>query len=137
MARKTKATIEMESKEPEIIIPESVQEEATQPEPAEVEPVPVPVDTVQAGNIQAKSKVSTGNCADYPVRFPRPFDEGTVPTVVVGLVSSSTAARFGVCSCAVLEGSVNHEGFTIRFYNGDVSSRIPGFSYIAFGVVTQ
>ena len=127
MARKSKAAVEAEQQAAEIV----------QPEPIEVEPIPVPVDIVQAGNIPGKSKVSTGNCADYPVKFPRPFDEGTVPTVVVGLVSSSTAARFGVCSCAVLDGSVTNEGFTIRFYNGDVSSRIPGFSYIAFGTVTQ
>lgn len=127
MAKKTKETVVVEQQTTEII----------QPEPVEAEAVPVKVDLVQAGEHRAKVKVSPGNCADYPVTFPRPFDEGTLPTVVVGFVSGSTAARFGVCACAVLDGSVNNEGFTIRFYNGDVSSRLPSFSYIAFGVVTQ
>lgn len=127
---KRKTSVVLEPQEPESIQAEPIIEEAAPPEP-------VPVETVQAGIVQGKIKVSTGNCADYPVSFPKPFDEGTEPTVVVGFMSTSTAARFGACCCAVLEGSVTNEGFTIRFYNGDISSRIPGFSYIAFGVVSQ
>ena len=92
---------------------------------------------VQTGTVLSMRKVSTASCADYNVRFPQPFDEGTEPHVVVGFLTNSTAARFGACTCAVLEGSVNNEGFTIRFYNGDTSSRMPHFSYIAFGVVTK
>lgn len=103
----------------------------------EVQEEPILTDVVQSGTVQAKIKVSTGNCADYPVTFPAPFAPDTVPVVVVGFISSSTAARFGTCACAVVDGSVTNEGFTIRFYNGDTSSRIPGFSYIAFGKQTQ
>lgn len=102
-----------------------------------VQQAPVQTEVVQAGTLQAKSKVSPVNCADYPVTFPKPFDPDTVPVVVVGFISGSTAARFGTCTCAVLDGSINNEGFTIRFYNGDTSGRLPGFSYIAFGVVTK
>lgn len=124
MATKKK-TVEVVEQTPEIIEDETVQKESVQ------------TDIIQAGTLQAKSKVSTGNCADYPVTFPKPFDPGTVPVVVVGFISGSTAARFGTCTCAVVDGSVTNEGFTIRFYNGDTSSRIPGFSYISFGQVTQ
>lgn len=124
MATKKK-TVEVVEQAPEVIEDVTVQE------------APVQTDIIQAGTLQAKSKVSTGNCADYPVTFPMPFDPDTVPVVVVGFVSGSTAARFGTCACAVLDGSVTNEGFTIRFYNGDTSSRIPGFSYIASGVVTK
>ena len=127
MAKKTKETVTVEEQTVENV----------QIEPIEAETLPASAEIVQAGEHRAKVKVSPGNCADYPVRFPKPFDEGTMPNVVVGFMSGSTAARFGVCACAVLDGSVNHEGFTIRFYNGDVSSRLPSFSYIAFGVVTQ
>ena len=120
-----KKTVEVVEQAPENTEDVTVQEE------------PVQIDIIQAGTLQAKSKVSTGNCADYLVKFPRPFDPDTVPVVVVGFTSGSTAARFGTCACAVVDGTVTNEGFTIRFYNGDTSSRIPGFSYIAFGVVTQ
>lgn len=88
---------------------------------------------IQTGTVMATTKTPSNNCSDHPILFEKPFAAGTVPTVIVGLVSSSTAARFGVCTCAVLDGSVTNEGFTIRFYNSDVSSRLPGFSYIAFG----
>ena len=110
--------------------PEVVETEVAQNEP-------VQIDLIQTGEVRARQKVSIGNCADYPVLFDKPFDPDTVPVVVVGFVSTSTAARFGTCSCAVVDGSVTNEGFTIRFYNGDTSSRIPGFSYIAFGKLTQ
>lgn len=114
--------------------------EEVQPEPIPEEAVvvePVPTSVIQTGKVKGMRKVSTGSCADYPVRFPEPYDEGTEPDVVVGFLTSSTAARFGVCACGVLEGSVNNEGFTIRFFNGDTSSRIPHFSYIAFGTITK
>ena len=130
MAKK-KAIVEQQTPETEVT-------EVTEvTAPVEAETVEINVDIVQAGTVSAKSKVSTGNCADYPVVFPEPFAEGSVPTVVAGLVSASTAARYGVCACAVVDGSVTNKGFTIRFYNGDVSSRLPGFSYIASGTVTR
>ena len=96
-----------------------------------------PTEVIQTGKVESMLKVATGNCADYHVKFPQPYDAGTEPDIVVGFLSSSTAARFGTCACAVLEGSVNNEGFTIRFYNGDTSSRIPHFSWIAFGIITK
>ena len=98
MATKKK-TVEVVEQTPEIIEDETFQKE------------PVQTDIIQAGTLQAKSKVSTGNCADYPVTFPKPFDPDTVPVVVVGFISGSTAARFGTCTCAVVDGSVTNEGF--------------------------
>ena len=125
MAKKTK--------EPEVI-PEIVVEE----EPVIEAPAPQIVTLVtQSGYANGKTKVSAYNCMDFPVAFEEPYDEGTAPTVVVGLVSGSTAARFGSCGCAVLEGSVTNEGFTIRFFNGDTNSRIPACSWIACGRVTR
>ena len=119
------------------IVEEPVVPEETTPTEEPAMPELVPTDVVQTGKVVSILKVATGNCADYHVRFPRSFDEGTEPDIVVGFLSSSTAARFGTCACAVLEGSVNNEGFTIRFYNGDTSSRIPHFSWIAFGTITK
>lgn len=117
------ATKKTTTKEPEVQTPEVVEA--------------VPTQVIQTGKVESMLKVATGNCADYNVRFPQPFDPETEPLVVVGFLSSSTAARFGTCACAVLEGSVNNEGFTIRFYNGDTSSRMPHFSWIASGIMTK
>ena len=122
------------TKEPEVV--EQQTNDVTPVEKATVTE-PVPNDVIQTGKIQSALKVSTGSCADYHVRFPQPYDAGTEPDVVVGFLTSSSAARFGNCACGVLEGSVNNEGFTIRFFNGDTSSRIPHFSYIAFGTITK
>jgi len=124
----------------EPVTEEPVAEEPVTEEPAAEEPVapvPVPTQVIQTGKVESMLKVSTGSCADYPVRFPEPYDVGTEPDVVVGFLTNSTAARFGTCACGVLEGSVNNEGFTIRFFNGDTSSRIPHFSWIAFGTITK
>ena len=135
----TKKTTKTVTEQEELIVAEEPM--ATESPVVEEVPVteenPVPTRVVQAGKVESMMKVSTGSCADYNVRFPQPFDAGTEPDVVVGFLTSSTAARFGNCACGVLEGSVNNEGFTIRFFNGDTSGRIPHFSWIAFGTVTQ
>ena len=123
------------SKEP--VDGENTPETAPEEAPAEPRTIMIPIATVQTGTVQSMLKVTTGSCADYKVTFPEPFKEDKEPVVVVGFLSTSTAARFGNCACAVLEGSVTHEGFTIRFYNGDTSSRMPHFSYIAYGVVLK
>ena len=88
---------------------------------------------LQAGTVMNTGKVAAGNCADFPVTFQRPFAAGTEPTVVVGFASNSTAAKFGACAVAVIPESVTNTGFTIRFFNGDVSGRNPNFTYIALG----
>lgn len=89
---------------------------------------------VQADVVQPAGMTGSGNCADIPVTFKQPFATGSVPVVVVGFMSASTAGSFGRCCVAVLPESVTNEGFVMRFYNGDSAGRNPAFSYIALGI---
>ena len=84
---------------------------------------------VQCGLIAA-TNVSSGSYADVSVTFPKAFQ--SVPVVVVGFKSESTAGTFGRCSVAVT-GTVTAAGFTVRIFNGDTTARVPRVSWIAVG----
>lgn len=81
---------------------------------------------IQAGSI-AGTSTGANAYVDVPVTFPTAFDD--VPTVVVGLRSTSTAGAIGSISVAVASVTVN--GFTARFFNAGSSTRIPEARWIA------
>jgi len=83
---------------------------------------------IQSGAFTVES-TSGGTYTDTDVTFPATF--ASVPIVVVGFRTASTAAAFGHCSCAVVSGSITTTGCTIRFYNGDTSPRIPEITWVA------
>lgn len=88
---------------------------------------------LRCGSAALSASVASGGTRDVDVTFDPPFEPGTVPFVIVGFRTSSTAGAFGRCCAAVLTGSVTHEGCTLRCYNGDSSARNPSLDWIAFG----
>ena len=84
-----------------------------------------------AGNIdtgyESGSSVAGGTYNDITVTFHKTFP--TTPNVVACFSSTSTAANFGHCTLSVHGTSTT--GCTIRFFNGDTSSRAPNFTWIA------
>ena len=84
---------------------------------------------VQCGLIAA-TNVSSGSYADVSVTFPKAFQ--SVPVVVVGFKSESTAGTFGRC-CVSVKGLPTTTGFTARIFNGDSSGRMPAVTWIAAG----
>lgn len=87
----------------------------------------------RTGTVEVSASLAAGSYRDAAVTFDPPFEPGTVPFVIVGFRTSSTAGAFGRCCAAVLTGSVTHEGCTLRCYNGDSSARNPSLDWIAFG----
>lgn len=67
---------------------------------------------------------------DYSVRFAQPFP--VVPTVVVGMYSTSTAPQIGSINVALM--AADEEGFTVRVFNDGASARLPQVGWIAVGV---
>lgn len=81
---------------------------------------------IQSGEISSIS-VTSGAYVDKSVNFDTPF--ASVPRVVVGFKSTSTAGAFGRCCCAV--SVVSTTGFTVRIFNGDAATRAPNIEWIA------
>lgn len=84
---------------------------------------------IQTGIVISEENVAGGKYKDYEVTFNKEFKN--FPNIIVGFSSGSVAGNFGKCCCAVLEGSESTTGFTIRFFNGDSSNRMPNFTWIA------
>lgn len=87
---------------------------------------------VKLGNIDAGTgghsvSVSASSYSDLNITFNVTFK--SVPIVVVGFNTTSTAGGFGRCSCAVL--NVTTTGCTVRVFNGDTTTREPAIRWIA------
>jgi len=91
--------------------------------------------SLQCGSVSSLGNTSGGSYKNKEITFPKAYAPGTIPVVMVGFASSSTAGNFGRGCVAVLLGSVTNTGFTLRYYNGDSSARNPEFVWIAIGQV--
>lgn len=83
----------------------------------------------QHGSVGQTTSVPAGGYADVPVTFARAYD--STPTVVVGMLSTSTSSEIGLCSVALESASAT--GFTARLFNAGASARRPSFCWIAMG----
>jgi hypothetical protein len=83
----------------------------------------------QCGSVGQTTSVPAGGYADVNVTFDRPYD--STPTVVVGMLSTSTSSEIGLCSVALESASAT--GFTARLFNAGASARRPSFCWIAMG----
>lgn len=83
-------------------------------------------DNMQSGKIST-TNVSSHTYKDFSVTFKHPF--GYVPIVVVGLATTSTG--YGTGSVSVSAHSVTKNGFTIRLFNNDTTSRNPDVAWFA------
>ena len=83
----------------------------------------------QCGSVGQTTSVPAGGYADVPVTFARAYD--STPTVVVGMLSTSTSSEIGLCSVALESASAT--GFTARLFNAGASARRPSFCWIAIG----
>lgn len=91
---------------------------------------------IQAGgleNSEGIGSISGGSYKDVTIDFTKPFLSNTVPVVVAGFWSTSTAGSFGRCCCSV--SACTNTSFTIRVFNGDSSARAPALRWIAVGVM--
>lgn len=71
--------------------------------------------------------IPANSYADEAIVFGHEFD--TVPQVTATLFSSSTAPNMGRVSVAV--NNITTTGCTVRVFNSDTASRVPGVSWIA------
>lgn len=74
-------------------------------------------------------RVEANAWVDYPVKFDVPFP--VVPTVVVGMYSTSTAPEIGSVTVALM--AADEEGFTARVFNDGSLARLPQVGWIAVG----
>ena len=74
-------------------------------------------------------RVGANAWVDYPVKFDVPFP--VVPTVVVGMYSTSTSPEIGGVTVALMAAS--EEGFTVRVFNSLSTARLPQVGWIAVG----
>ena len=74
-------------------------------------------------------RVEANAYVDYSVRFAQPFP--VVPTVVVGMYSTSTSPEIGAVTVALMAAS--EEGFTVRVFNSGATARLPQVGWIAAG----
>ena len=91
---------------------------------------------IQAGGLDNSAgigSISSGSYKDVTINFATPFQSNTVPIVVAGFWSTSTAGSFGRCCCSV--SACTNTSFTIRVFNGDSSARSPALRWIAVGVM--
>lgn len=90
-----------------------------------------PVDVTQPGATQAgtvaAASLPAGSTRDVSVTFQTAY--GGAPSVVVGLVSSSSSSVLGACSVSVVDADAN--GFTARIFNASESTCNLGVSWIA------
>lgn len=77
-------------------------------------------------------RVEANAWVDYPVKFDVPFP--VVPTVVVGMYSTSTAPEIGSVTVALM--AADEEGFTARVFNDGALARLPQVGWIAVGYET-
>jgi len=84
---------------------------------------------MQAGTIAATS-VSANSYKDVSVTFSSEMSD--VPTVVCGVVSTSTAGAIGSITSAVTSTSTT--GFTCRIFNAGSTARTPAVNWIALNV---
>lgn len=75
-------------------------------------------------------RVEASAYVDHRVEFDAPFP--VVPTVVVGMYSTSTAPQIGSITVALM--AADEEGFTARVFNDGASARLPQVGWIAVGV---
>lgn len=66
---------------------------------------------------------------DYDVKFAARFP--TVPVVVVGMYSTSTAPQIGGITVALM--AADEEGFTVRVFNSLSTARLPQVGWVAAG----
>ena len=81
--------------------------------------------TIQTGYKQVTA--AANSYADEAVVFDTPF--AATPTVIVSSRSTSTGVGSGNTSLAAINATKN--GFTIRLFNADNTSRSPGVSWVA------
>lgn len=81
---------------------------------------------IQGGVVPAV-QVSAGSYTDVSVTFPREYD--TVPSVICGIYSSSTAGAIGSFTISAI--NITTTGFTARYFNNSSSERTPAGRYIA------
>lgn len=74
-------------------------------------------------------RVEANAYVDHRVEFDVPFP--VVPTVVVGMYSTSTAPEIGSITVALM--AADEEGFTARVFNDGSSARLPQVGWIAVG----
>ena len=74
-------------------------------------------------------RVEANAYVDHSVMFDAPFP--AVPTVVVGLYSTSTAPQIGSVTVALM--AADTDGFTARVFNDGSTTRLPQFGWIAVG----
>ena len=74
-------------------------------------------------------RVEASAYEDHSVRFAQPCP--VVPTVVVGMYSTSTAPQIGSIAVALM--AADEEGFTVRVFNDGASARLPQVGWIAVG----
>ena len=84
---------------------------------------------IERGSVGQTTSVPAGGYANVAVTFDRPYD--STPTVVVGMLSTSTSSEIGLCSVALESASAT--GFTARLFNAGASARRPSFCWIAMG----
>lgn len=85
------------------------------------------VANIDAGVAPAVGTVNSGAYKDTTVTFHKSFK--SVPVVVAGFHSDSTAGTFGRCTVGV--HSITATGCKIRVFNGDTAARSPGIRWIA------
>lgn len=85
---------------------------------------------IRRGTTSGGISVSAGSYKDYAVTWTA---LSSVPTVVVGFSTSSTAGAFGKCCVAVKTDSITKTGCTFRLFNGDSTARSPNISWIVIG----
>ncbi len=84
---------------------------------------------IDCGYIQGQ-QVNSHSYQDFSVTF-NTYVYTTAPRVVACLSTSSTAADYGSCSCAV--HSITTTGFVVRVYNNASISLAPNITWIAVG----
>jgi hypothetical protein len=84
---------------------------------------------IQSG-VTGTFRVEANAYVDHRVEFDAPFP--VVPTVVVGMYSTSTAPQIGSITVALM--TADEEGFTARVFNDGSSARLPQVGWIAVGV---
>lgn len=82
--------------------------------------------------IEAKGKfncpsVASGSVSNFKIAFGETL--GGVPTVIVGLATTSTSASAGRLSVSAINAT--EDGFTLRVFNDSGSARSPGVNWIA------
>ena len=76
--------------------------------------------------------VDSKKITEYPIVFPKPFLEGTVPVCVPVFYTGSTGLT--MASVSVVAYAPTNTGFNARCINNSSSGRTPRVSWIAIGI---